>query len=196
MSISPQVYINGRFLCRKATGVQKFALGLSAALQKKYPDVLLILPKGNYNCYGLNVRKSGWGSGFFWEQIWLPLYLWFHSRPLLINLCNTAPLLYKKQIVTVHDLAFLKDKSWFSPAFRRWYKYLIPRLCRKSLAIITVSEFIKKEIIYLKRRFDSKQPAFFLSPQKPSHAHRHSVSFFLKKVSEYKDSLHDKRLPK
>jgi len=58
---------------------------------------------------------------------------------------------------------------------------------------VALANFIKKESIYLKRRFDSKQPAFFLSPQKPSHMHRHSVSFFLKRVSEYKDSLNDKR---
>jgi len=146
VSTAPQLYINGRFLCCKATGVQKYAIGLANALQKLYPDALIILPVGDYNCYGLNVIKSGWGSGFFWEQYWLPLYLWFHSRPLLINLCNTAPLLYKKQIVTVHDLAFLKDKKWFSPAFKRWYTYLIPRLCKRALAVITVSEFIKKEI--------------------------------------------------
>ena len=58
---------------------------------------------------------------------------------------------------------------------------------------VAIAKFVKKEMIYLKRRFDSKQPAFFLSPQKPSHAHRHSVSFFLKKVSEYKDSItHDR----
>lgn len=143
---TPKVYINGRFLCRKATGVQKFALGLSEALQKLYPDMLVIVPKGKYDCHGLNICKSGWGSGFLWEQIWLPLYLWVHSGSLLINLCNTAPLLCKRQIVTIHDLAFLKNKSWFSPAFRRWYKFLIPRLCKRSLAIITVSEFVKKEI--------------------------------------------------
>jgi len=59
---------------------------------------------------------------------------------------------------------------------------------------IAIANFIKKESIYLKRRFDSKQPAFFLSPQKPSHTNKNSVSFFLKKVSEYKDSINDKNL--
>lgn len=146
MPIPQKIYINGRFLCRKATGVQKYALGLCAALQKDYPDIIIIAPHGHYDCHGLNVTKTGRGSGFFWEQFWLPLYLWLHACPLLLNLCNTAPLLYKKQIVTIHDLAFLKDKSWFSPAFRRWYKFLIPRLCRKALSIITVSDFIRQEI--------------------------------------------------
>lgn len=63
-----------------------------------------------------------------------------------------------------------------------------------KLTLVT-ADFIKKETIYLKRRFDSKQPAFFLSPQKPSHIHhKNPTSFFLKKVSEYKDSMNDKNL--
>jgi hypothetical protein len=52
-----------------------------------------------------------------------------------------------------------------------------------------IANFTKQEIIYLKRRFDSKQPKFFLKPQKQNAGGKHSVSFFLKNVSEYKDSL-------
>jgi len=147
LSGTPKIYINGKFLCQKATGVQKFALGISLAIQKKHPEIIVIMPKGNYNSYGLSVKKSGWGQGFFWEQIYLPLFLLFHSGYLLVNLCNTAPLFFKRQIVTIHDLAFLKNKEWFSKTFRIWYKFLIPRLCKRSRLIITVSEFIKNEII-------------------------------------------------
>src|ERR1035437_4699226 len=59
---------------------------------------------------------------------------------------------------------------------------------------LKIANFTKKEIIYLKRRFDSKQPKFFLKPQKLNTPSKHSVSFFLKNVSEYKDSLKDKSL--
>ena len=59
---------------------------------------------------------------------------------------------------------------------------------------VMIVNFIKKESIYLKRRFDSKQPAFFLSPQRPTHISKNSVSFFLRKVSEYKDSQGDKNI--
>lgn len=57
---------------------------------------------------------------------------------------------------------------------------------------VRIANFIKKESIYLKRRFDSKQPAFFLSPQKPSHITKNSVSFFIKNVTDYKNSLRKK----
>lgn len=146
MAGSSQLYINGKFLSQKATGVQKFAIGVTLALQKKNPDIIVIAPRGKYNFHGINIKKSGWGINFLWEQIWLPLFFLFQSDFLLINFCNTAPLLVKRQIVTIHDLAFRKNKAWFSNSFRRWYNFLIPRLCKRSIKIITVSEFIKKEI--------------------------------------------------
>jgi glycosyltransferase involved in cell wall biosynthesis len=141
-----QVYINGRFLSQKTTGVQKYALGIAVALQKQHTDIIVIAPKGSVDCPGLKVQQRGWGKGFFWEQLWLPWFMWFHKGSLLLNFCNTAPLLLKRQIVTIHDLAFLKNKEWFTASFRIWYKFLIPRLCKRSLAIATVSEVIRKEI--------------------------------------------------
>jgi len=147
VSAAQQVYINGRFLCTEATGVQKYALGLCRELQKITPEIKIIAPRGSYDCKGLRVIKAGRLNGFLWEQYFLPFYLWRHKGALLINLCNTAPLLCKRQIVSIHDLAFLKDKKWFSSSFRRWYRYLIPRLIKKSPAIVTVSDFIKDEMV-------------------------------------------------
>jgi len=54
---------------------------------------------------------------------------------------------------------------------------------------VAVAHIIKKETIYFKRKFDSQQPKFFLKPQKTVNSNKGSVSFFLKNVSEYKDSL-------
>ena len=60
---------------------------------------------------------------------------------------------------------------------------------------VMIAEFTKREAIYLKRRFDSKQPKFFLKPTyKPDSSKKGSVSFFLKNVSEYKNSLRNKDL--
>lgn len=131
MTNSTRFYINGKFLCQKGTGVQKFALGVSLVLQKTHPEIVVICPNGKYNAHGLTVKRSGLGSKFFWEQIWLPLFILFHPHSILINFCNTAPLLIKRQIVTIHDLAFLKDKTWFNSLFRLWYKFLIPEFVNK-----------------------------------------------------------------
>lgn len=146
MSEPGRVYINGRFLCRQATGVQNYASGLIQALQNNNSEAVVLAPHGSFNIENLKIRKTGIGSGVFWEQLWLPLFLLFRRRSLLLNFSNTAPLLVKNQFITVHDLAFRKDVRWFSPAFRAWYNFLMPRLCRKVPLVITVSGFIKKEI--------------------------------------------------
>ncbi|OPZ97620.1 MAG: Glycogen synthase [Bacteroidetes bacterium ADurb.Bin408] len=147
MGAAQKVCINGRFLCANATGVQKYALGLCRELQKLNPGIEIIAPCGNFSFKGLQVVKTGRVKGFLWEQCFLPFYLWRHKSPLLINLCNSAPILYKNQITCIHDLAFLKNPQWFSRSFRKWYTYLIPRLIKKSKAVVTVSDFIKDEII-------------------------------------------------
>lgn len=59
---------------------------------------------------------------------------------------------------------------------------------------VMVTSYIKTKIVKLKRRFDSKQPAFFLSPQKPTYIKRNAVSFFIKNVTDYKNSLRKKNL--
>lgn len=61
-----------------------------------------------------------------------------------------------------------------------------------KLTVLIIS-WLKKEIVYLKRRYDSKQPSFFLSVQKPNNFSK-NASFFFKKVSEYKDSIKDKKV--
>ncbi|MDD3168783.1 MAG: glycosyltransferase family 1 protein [Eubacteriales bacterium] len=64
-----------------------------------------------------------------------------------MNLCNTAPLFRKRQLVTIHDLAFEKDSHWFNTTFRRWYRFLVPAIVNHSLKVITVTETVKKEIM-------------------------------------------------
>ncbi len=54
--------------------------------------------------------------------------------------------------------------------------------------IIFVASFTHREFIYLKRKFDSNQPKFFLKQHK-SDSPKGSVSFFLKDVSDYKKEL-------
>nr|WP_319022597.1 glycosyltransferase family 1 protein [Klebsiella aerogenes] len=86
------------------------------------------------------------GSGHFWEQVTLPLYLMRNKSNLLINLCNTAPAFYSNQIVTHHDITYAKFPNGFSLPFRLIYNTLPRFFLKRSRFIITVSEFSKKEI--------------------------------------------------
>jgi glycosyltransferase involved in cell wall biosynthesis len=49
-------------------------------------------------------------------------------------------------VLTVHDLFAVLRPQWVSPAFHRWYSWLLPRLARRAAHIVTVSEYSKAAI--------------------------------------------------
>jgi glycosyltransferase involved in cell wall biosynthesis len=143
-----KLVINGRFLTQAPSGVQNYAIGILKALEKAEIPFELVKPANCLINFNTNEKIIGHGSGFFWEQFFLPRYIKRQKNVLLLNLCNSAPLTLKNQIVTIHDLAFEEDhKQWFTTSFRMWYKFLIPRICANSRMIYTVSEFSKKQIV-------------------------------------------------
>jgi len=142
-------FINGRFLTQRISGVQSFAREICRELIKE-TDLIILVPS-NARLYddefSAQVKKIGFFNGHLWEQISLPLFLRNQPNATLLNLCNTGPLIVRKQICTIHDLAFLKNPKWFHPVFSMVYTFLIPRLTRKSIGILTVSETIKNELV-------------------------------------------------
>lgn len=146
------VVINGRFLTQSVTGVQRFAVEISLGLVKLYDNVVVLTP---FNIVQkeinekLNGKIIGKNKGHIWEQYDLPRYLKheYNENFILLNLCNTGPILLKNSIVTIHDIAVLKFPEWYSKPFYIFYKFLLPLLVKKALHIITVSEFSKSEIL-------------------------------------------------
>lgn len=144
--------LNSRFLTQNLTGVQRYGFELFKQVNKLNQSVINVLPdqpiNNGYNIApGTNLVKTGRNKSHVWEQLDLPAYLRkTGGKPLLLNLCNTAPLFYKNQIVTVHDIAYLRG-NWHSRSFRTLYKTVIPAVIKTSKHVITVSEFSKQEII-------------------------------------------------
>ncbi len=145
------IYINGRFLMQTITGVQLYAREICRYLtHQETRRFVLIAPTGTKlpnELAHLDFVAMGKTKGYSWEQIELPAYLKKRGSPLLINLCNTAPLLYRNQFVTIHDLAFLHHPEWYSKGFATVYRYLIPRIAKRAEKVITVSETIKQQLI-------------------------------------------------
>ncbi|WP_417612799.1 glycosyltransferase [Owenweeksia hongkongensis] len=142
-----RIFINGRFRSQTMSGVQRFADEVSQYLLNPEKNFTLIVSTKSENSPS-QTSVSWFGShGVIWEQVVLPIYLRLLGSPLLLNFCNSAPLLYKNQIVTIHDLAFVKSPSWFSERFVKWYSYLIPKIAKRSRHILTVSDFSKTEIV-------------------------------------------------
>lgn len=144
-----KIFINGKFLIQRKTGVQRYALGIIKELQQCGFSFIILVPPGTNVPAGYHYRVvSPFVSSFFWEQITLPVFLLRQQDAFLINLCNAAPLLLKQQAVTIHDLAFeQRGVRWFSTSFRLWYRFMVPNIIKRSKTVFTVSGFSKQEII-------------------------------------------------
>ncbi|MFC4475902.1 glycosyltransferase family 4 protein [Flavobacterium chungangensis] len=146
-----KIIVNGRFLTQKSTGVQRVATEISKYFQEHYKEeVVFLCPKKtlvNPNADSFNCVKFGYFSGYFWEQIELPLFLFRNKVSLLINFCNTAPILFKKNLIVIHDMAVKENRSWFNWKFVLVYNILFFFNLKNALKIITVSNFSKKEIL-------------------------------------------------
>lgn len=150
--INQQIFINGRFLTQKITGVQRNAYELTKHLLPLLGNVTILMPKApvnaGYDITGWPIRKIGFTSGTGWEQMELPFFLlkkW--NKPLLINLTNTAPSRYSRQIVSIMDMTTFINPLWFNKKFAAYYQWLVPKIARRSRSIFTISENSKKDII-------------------------------------------------
>jgi glycosyltransferase involved in cell wall biosynthesis len=84
-----------------------------------------------------------------WEQVALPRLARKSKIDLLINPINMAPVRFDRNVMVIHDLAFLEHPEWFSGSFGRLYRTLIPKAAERALAVVTISEFSKKKIVDL-----------------------------------------------
>jgi len=144
------VVVNSRFLTQKITGAQRFAMEMSKHIRQLLQTVRFIAPHDILHkdlTVELNVKIVGRNRGHLWEQFDLPYFLYKNNKPLLVNFCNTAPLAYTNQIVTILDLSFLINPGWFSKRFFLFYKFLTPLIAKRSKKVITISEFSKQQIV-------------------------------------------------
>lgn len=149
--MSSSVIVNARFLTQPITGTQRFALELCRELKKIRPDVKLWAPdniKHKEIAEELDVQIVGRiKKGLIWEQMELPLLLYRQGNPLLVNLCNLAPIMYNNNIVSVLDLSFKLHPEWFSKKFSVLYNFFVPRAARSARRVVTISENSKEDII-------------------------------------------------
>lgn len=143
------IVVNCRFLTQPVTGVQRFAEQILTELVPLRDDLVLVAPPGELRraeIGGALVQQIGTRGGHVWEQLELPRYLRAHGRPLLLSLTNSAPMLYRPQIATVHDISFERFPETYSRGYRWFYGTMTPRVLRRARTVITVSEFSRAEI--------------------------------------------------
>ena len=175
-----QILINGRFLNRPVTGVERYALNMSALILKHKAEASFIVPEKSGPAPTKRTIRSGTGHGHFWEQTTLARES--RKSDLLVSLANTGPLMGGKQIVAIHNLAFWHHPEWYDKGFARTYKELIPRLIRQASHVITLSEHSKNDIcrtLVIPKQKISVVPPFTLFSGKHDKPNKLDRPYFL-----------------
>ena len=150
--VNRQIYINARFLLARPTGVERYAYEMCRALYSEGADIVLLCPKRGeineaYDISGFRIVRFGICHSHLWEQLVLPFYFIGKRNYVLLSFTGLGSILVPKKIMTIHDLSFLENPSWFSKAYYHYYRIMTPLAAKTSEKIITVSKFSKNEIM-------------------------------------------------
>lgn len=143
------VAINGRFLLDSFGGVRRFATELTEHLAASRDDVVLLIPAAAQDAVipGVPHQVVGRSAGPVWEQIELPRWLRRHGRPLLLNFANIAPVLYRRQLTVLHDIAPALRPQDFTRLFRvQWHLAVRFGMLRSGQGTVSVSHASQREI--------------------------------------------------
>lgn len=150
--------INGKFAAQRTTGVQRVARELVRAVNmaRRGNALTLIVPD--------TAKREAWtelGPGYYasplsgslgenaWEQFTLPASIPAAAMPhVLLSLCNTGPLLLRRHIVMIHDMAIYDMPHCFTWKFRLWYRLVFAVLRRRAMHFLTVSEYSRQRIMH------------------------------------------------
>ena len=148
-----KICINGKFFSQRVTGTQRYARELlnqfdrllSTDYNGRIEMELLLPPRAHWVPHYRNIqtRTVGTSNGTIWEQIELPR----HCRgQLLFTPCGGAPILHRRNVVTIHDAAVIAAPNGYSFAYRNWYKNACRVMARTAEHIFTNSNFSRYEI--------------------------------------------------
>lgn len=133
---SLQVVVNGRFLTRRITGVERHGREILRCIGDRYR-------------VERPARALSGVMGHAWEQFILPRKL--NPGSILWSPANTGPLTVRDQALTVHDLSPLEHPEWFRRNFALWYRLFLPILVRRVRKVFAPSEYVKRKIM---KRFE------------------------------------------
>ena len=145
------IAVNGRFLTRQATGVDRFAQELLNAwlrLSGNQQSVRILVPPTSGSKYNNDaefpLETVGFRGGHAWEQFELPFYC---REDILLNFCNSGPLLKSRQLAVLHDASVMANPSHFSFPYRAWHSLMCRQLIKNALILATVSKFSASELM-------------------------------------------------
>jgi len=157
MNSAKKYIINGDFLCRRLTGIERYAYEITVRLDKisKPGEIAIIVPNNTVNVPAFSnlklIRhKKNIKSHLWWQMITLQWFLITHREYTVIEFGNTA-LPLAPGIVFLHDIYceffpedFTSKRDKLIRAYNRWQYRLISRKAKK---IATVSFFTRNQIV-------------------------------------------------
>jgi glycosyltransferase involved in cell wall biosynthesis len=165
-----KIFINGRFLSQRLTGVQRYAAEMVKAIDRllasgQCPGALrdaewqLLTPANaevTIELQQIKIRKTGRLSGHAWDQIDLARAA---AGGRLISLANSGPVFHPDQIVVVHDAQVFRRPDFFNWTYLTVHRTL-DRLLARSATIATVSQFSRHELAAVLHLSPTSIPVF------------------------------------
>jgi glycosyltransferase involved in cell wall biosynthesis len=142
------VYVNGKWLAQKLTGTQRYAGEMvQAIVAADCFDLVIHVPADAEiplwaNDPRVTIRRSRF-SGVVFEQLYLPFAT---AGKLLLNFAGPAPMLKRRQLVTMHDATPFRYPRTYRRAFVAFYFAMYGLLGRTAQMLSTVSHFSAGEL--------------------------------------------------
>jgi glycosyltransferase involved in cell wall biosynthesis len=151
-----KILIDGDFLCRPLTGIERYAYEITKRLDTLASDheIAIIVPSNtftppDYKNIDIIQLKTKIKSHLFWQMATVQSFLLKHREYTALEYGNTC-LPFTPTIVFLHDIyceLFPEDFSSFRDKLARLYnQYQYRLIARKAKRIVTVSEYSKNEI--------------------------------------------------
>jgi len=165
-----KLFINGRFLSQKITGVQRYAAEMVKAIDAllaseqapaslRNADWQLLTPANASETLQLDrikIRTVGRRHGHAWDQIDLARAA---AGGRLISLANSGPVFHRDHIVVIHDAQVFRRPDFFSWRYLTVHRTM-DRLLARNADIATVSAFSRRELADVLNLPASRIPIF------------------------------------
>jgi glycosyltransferase involved in cell wall biosynthesis len=146
-----KIGVDARELCGRPTGVGRYLAGLLHEWEKdgsaRRHQFILYAPADTGFEGAFETRRVEGRPGSFWEQFRLPRAIRADRLDVFFAPAYTAPPVRVPLVVTIHDLSFVAHPEWFRPRERLRRRVLTRRAAHAARAIITVSEFSRRELV-------------------------------------------------
>jgi glycosyltransferase involved in cell wall biosynthesis len=142
------IHVNGKWLAQRLTGTQRYASEVvRAIIALDTADLVVHVPADAQVPEWLShprvqVRRSK-AKGVVFEQFYLPVAT---RGELLLNFAGPAPLLKRRQLVTMHDATPFRFPHTFRRSFVLFYLVAYALLGRYARRLVTVSHFSAAEL--------------------------------------------------